>query len=52
MDPTSRVRFDQPNFSAPSSKHSSKWRDEKGTPSPSSIVGSLMTRSRTGSIVS
>ena len=33
IEPTSGVRFDQPNFSAPSSKHSSRWRDENGTPS-------------------
>ena len=52
IEPTSGVRFDQPNFSAPSSKHSSKWRDENGSPSPSSIFGSFMTRSSTGSILS
>ena len=52
IEPTSGVRFDQPNFSAPSSKHSSKWRDENGMPSDSSIFGSFMTRSLTGSIFS
>ena len=52
IEPTSGVRFDQPNFSAPSSKHSSKWRDENGMPSASSIFGSLRTRSWTGSILS
>ena len=34
IEPTSGVRFDQPNFSAPSSKHSSRWRDENGKPQP------------------
>ena len=52
IEPTSGVRLDQPNFSAPSSKHSSKWRDENGMPSDSSIFGSLRTRSWTGSILS
>ena len=32
IEPTSGVRWDQPNFSAPSSKHSSKWREENGMP--------------------
>ena len=40
--------LDQPNFSPPSSKHSSRWRDENGTPSDSSIFGSFRTRSLTG----
>src|SRR5205823_941649 len=52
MEPTSGVRLDQPNFSAPSSKHSSKWRDENGSRSPSSIFGSFMMRNLTGSILS
>ena len=41
IDPTSGVRFDQPNFSEPSSKHSSKCREENGRPSDSSIFGSF-----------
>src|SRR5262249_13400827 len=31
IEPTAGLRLDQPNFSVPSSKHSSKWRDENGT---------------------
>jgi hypothetical protein len=50
MEPTPGVRRDHPNFCAPSSKHSSWWRDENGIPRPSSIFGSFMTRSRSGSI--
>ncbi len=52
IEPTSGVRLDQPNFSAPSVKHSSKWRDENGMPNDSSIFGSLRTRSWSGSILS
>ena len=50
IDPTSGVRWDHPNFSAPSSKHSTRCRDENGSPSDSSVVGSLRMRSLTGSI--
>src|ERR1700732_3458920 len=28
IEPTSGLRFDQPNFSAPRSRHSRKWRDQ------------------------
>src|SRR5262249_51850368 len=33
IDPTLGSRLDQPNFSAPSWKHSTRCRDENGTPS-------------------
>src|SRR5207302_5569431 len=52
IEPTLGVRLAHPNFSAPSSKHSSKWRDENGMSNDSSFFGSLRTRSLTGSILS
>src|SRR6267142_892070 len=52
IEPTAWVRFDHPNLSEPRSKHSTRWRDENGSFEPSSILGSFIMRSLTGSILS
>src|ERR671919_350311 len=39
MEPTTGLRFDHPNFSAPSVKHSTRCREENGIFCPSSIFG-------------
>ena len=52
IEPTRGLRFDQPNFSAPVDRHSFRCREENGIFNPSSIFGSLMRRSSTGSMPS
>ena len=37
IDPICGVRRDQPNFSAPTLRHSTMWREEKGRFMPSSF---------------
>src|SRR5471030_454470 len=52
IEPTVAVRFDQPNLSAPSVRHSARCRDENGTFRLSSMAGSLISRKWSGSILS
>src|SRR5579863_1329552 len=52
IDPTSGLRLDQPNFSAPSFMHSTRWREVNGRLLLGSFGGSLIRRSCTGSILS
>src|ERR1700675_3689201 len=52
IEPTRGLRFSQPNFCAPVDRHSFRCREENGIFNPSSIFGSLTSRSWTGSILS
>src|SRR6185312_13052498 len=52
IEPTAGVRFDHPNFSEPTCRHSFKCRDENGFPLLSSVNVSFFSRSSTGSILS
>jgi hypothetical protein len=52
MEPTSGVRFSQPNVFAPVSRHSRRCRDENGMLLLSSLSASLIRRSWSGSIFS
>ena len=52
MEPTSGVRRAQPNFSAPTCRHSLRCREEKGLFFSSSVRVSSESRIRTGSFFS
>ena len=48
MEPMAGVRLDQPNFSAPTWRHSLRWREEKGLFFSSSVRVSMARRSCDG----